>query len=109
MTEPLRGSRILQYTLAHIHRHHRHGCCGSAIALAAGAASTPVFGVVRKMTTASITNRLNWTAYKDLGVTPFQAAPAGPGAPPGAKRDSVVMGAPQPTLDTFFKKKPRMG
>ena len=68
-----------------------------------------MFGVLRKMTTASITNRLNWTAYKDLGVTSFQAAPAGPGAMPGAKRDNVVMGAPQPTLDSFFKKKPRTG
>ena len=68
-----------------------------------------MFGVLRKMTTASITNRLNWTAYKDLGVTSFQAAPAGPSAMPGAKRDNVVMGAPQPTLDSFFKKKPRTG
>lgn len=73
----------------------------------AGAASTPVFGVLRKMTTANIANRLNWTAYRNLGVSPFQgphssAAPVG-----GAKRDSVVMGAPQATLDTFFKKKPR--
>ena len=66
-----------------------------------------MFGVLRKMTTASITNRLNWTAYKDLGVTPFQASPATPGATPGAKRDNAVMGAPQPTLDSFFKKKPR--
>ena len=78
-------------------------------ALAAGAASTPVFGVLRKMTTASIANRLNWTAYRDLGVNPFQALTAAPGATPGAKRDNVVMGAPQPTLDSFFKKKPRTG
>ena len=74
----------------------------------AGAASTPVFGVLRKMTTANIANRLNWTAYRNLGVNPFQGShSAAAAAPAGAKRDNVVMGSPQPTLDTFFKKKPR--
>lgn len=73
----------------------------------AGAASTPIFGVLRKMTTAAIANRLNWSAYKDLGVTPFQSQ-SGAFVPGGTKRDSnVVMGSPQPTLDSFFKKKPR--
>ena len=71
-----------------------------------GAASTPVFGVLRRMTTANIANRLNWTAYRNLGVSPFQGAHSA-AAPVGPKRDNVVMGAPQPTLDTFFKKKPR--
>lgn len=60
------------------------------------------------MTTAAIANRLNWSAYRELGVTPFQSAGGAPGVPPGAKkRDNVVMGSPQPTLDSFFKKKPR--
>ena len=59
------------------------------------------------MTTAAIANRLNWSAYKDLGVTPFQGQ-SGAFVPGGTKRDSnVVMGSPQPTLDSFFKKKPR--
>ncbi len=73
----------------------------------AGAASTPVFGVLRKMTTANIANRLNWTAYRNLGVNPFQSPHGAAAAPAGAKRDNVVMGSPQPTLDNFFKKKPR--
>ena len=77
------------------------GLCGLA-----GAASTPVYGVLRKMTTANIANRLNWTAYRDLGVNPFQGA-NGAAAPAGSKRDNVVMGSPQPTLDSFFRKKPR--
>ena len=58
------------------------------------------------MTTANIANRLNWSAYRDLGVNPFQSTHSA-AAPAGAKRDSTVMGAPQPTLDSFFKKKPR--
>lgn len=67
-----------------------------------------MFGVLRKMTTAAIANRLNWSAYRDLGVQPFRG-PGGPASHGGAnsKRDNVVMGAPQPTLDSFFKKKPR--
>jgi hypothetical protein len=75
----------------------------------AGAASTPVFGVLRKMTTAAIAKRLNWTAYRGLGVQPFRG-PGGPALPGGAnsKREHVVMGAAQPTLDSFFKKKPRL-
>ena len=68
-----------------------------------------MFGVLRKMTTAAIANRLNWSTYRNLGVQPFRG-PSGFVSPGGvnSKRDHVVMGAPQPTLDSFFKKKPRM-
>lgn len=63
-----------------------------------GSESTPVFGTLRRMTTASIASRLNWSAYRALPVTPFSVvgtAVAGGGGSSG--------GAGQPSIESFFK------
>jgi hypothetical protein len=59
-----------------------------------GAESTPVFGVLRRMTTASLASRLNWVAYRDLPAEPFRMG-----------GDAIVMGTPQPTIESFFQPK----
>ncbi len=74
-----------------------------------GAESTPIFGQVRRMTTSSIANRLNWNAYRALPVAAFGAATAaqsgggaaavaGPAAAGGAGG-----GGTQPSIESFFK------
>lgn len=67
------------------------------------AESTPISGVLRRMPTSSLTNRLNWSAYRSLAVTPFGSVGTG----------GAVMGSPdaaQPSIQKFFRpvaKKPR--
>ncbi len=65
-----------------------------------GTESTPIFGVLRRMPTAALAGRLNWSAYRDLPVQPFSA---GGSSSSGAEGGSPIMGAPQRTIESFFQ------
>jgi hypothetical protein len=65
--------------------------------------STPVSGVLRRMPTSGLTNRLNWDAYRSLAVVPFSG-----GGSSGDAAGGPVMGSPsQATIKSFFKPLPK--
>ena len=56
------------------------------------AESTPVSGVLRRMPTSSLANRLNWGAYRSLPVSAFGS-------------EGAEMGEQQPSIRSFFSPK----
>ncbi|CAL8462237.1 g1768 [Coccomyxa elongata] len=69
-----------------------------------GAESTPIFGSLRRMPTASIARRLDWAAYRALPVAPFAAAAARLGGVAAAGAGAgAAGGGSQPSIESFFK------